>query len=48
MKFRHRGERNSKRKALATIGASILALAGFMWWQWPFFEFWLILLLINF
>jgi chromate transport protein ChrA len=46
--MRQRYQRHSTRKALATIGVCVLAMAGLIYWQWPFFEFWLILLLINF
>lgn len=48
MNLHHRGEKASTLKALAIVAISTLAMAGLVYWQWPFFEFWLILLLINF
>lgn len=46
MKTRY--QKHSTLKALAAVAAGLLAITAFVWWQWPFFEFWLILLLINF
>jgi hypothetical protein len=48
MKLHHRGEKHSTRKALATIGVCVAAIAGLIYWHWPFFEFWILMFIINF